>query len=231
MKATKRIIKILIYVVLIAFIILSASLVTFTLIQKKSGEDITVFGYRYMRVLTGSMEGEEQSYEIKTIKTDSLIAVKVADEGFYKNLKVGDVITFKWAGPEGVINLTHRVHSIQESEGVYYVTTHGDANSADSFEYLASTDNTVIGKVTYANATLGKCVKFLQSKLGMVLIILVPCILLMLIEVVRIVTNINNLRIKKNKDSKIARLEKELEELKQANNNNKINEKGGKYES
>lgn len=221
MTTTKRIIKVLIYIILIAFIVLSATLVTFTLIQKKSGEDITVFGYKYMRVLTGSMEGEEQPYKIKTIKTDSLIAVKVADEDFYKNLKVGDVITFKWAGPEGVINLTHRVHSIQESEGVYYITTHGDANNTDSYEYLASTDESVIGKVTYANATLGKCIKFLQTKLGMVLIILVPCILLMLIEIVRIVNNINNMRNKKIKDSEIARLEKELEELKQANNKNK----------
>lgn len=230
--------------VLFCLIIAFALFVLIISVSAKRDADGTanVFGYQLRFVQSGSMEKCDQTdvsgYKIKSIPVKSCVFIKKApapDDQQALNewcsaLSVGDVLTFQYS-KYGAANIqdkviTHRIVKIEPKEGGYIITLEGDnkndtgsvgqqvidTTKADGLDYI-------IGKVEGQSYFLGLCVYALKSPVGLVFIIIVPCMIVIAYEVVKIVTVLNKdkkdrqQQEKTAKEDEIALLRKQLEEL------------------
>lgn len=202
--------------VLFCLIIAFALFVLIISVSAKRDADGTanVFGYQLRFVQSGSMEKCDQTdvsgYKIKSIPVKSCVFIKKApapDDQQALNewcsaLSVGDVLTFQYS-KYGAANIqdkviTHRIVKIEPKEGGYIITLEGDnkndtgsvgqqvidTTKADGLDYI-------IGKVEGQSYFLGLCVYALKSPVGLVFIIIVPCMIVIAYEVVKIVTVLN----------------------------------------
>ena len=177
-------------------------------------------------------------YKIKSIPVKSCVFIKKAptpDDQQALNewcsaLSVGDVLTFQYS-KYGAANIqdkviTHRIVKIEPKEGGYIITLEGDykndtgsveqqvidTTKADGLDYI-------IGKVEGQSYFLGLCVYALKSPIGLIFIIIVPCMIIIAYEVIKIITVLNKdkkdrqQQEKTAKEDEIALLRKQLEEL------------------
>lgn len=230
--------------VLFCLIIAFALFVLIVSVSSKRDADGTanVFGYQLRFVRSGSMEKCDQTdvsgYKIKSIPVKSCVFIKKApapDDQQALNewcsaLRVGDVLTFQYS-KYGAANIqdkviTHRIVKIEPKEGGYIITLEGDnkndtgsvgqqvidTTKADGLDYI-------IGKVEGQSYFLGLCVYALKSPVGLVFIIIVPCMIVIAYEVIKIITVLNKdkkdrqQQEKTAKEDEIALLRKQLEEL------------------
>lgn len=230
--------------VLFCLIIAFALFVLIISVSAKRDADGTanVFGYQLRFVRSGSMEKCDQTdvsgYKIKSIPVKSCVFIKKApapdDQQALKEwcsaLSVGDVLTFQYS-KYGAANIqdkviTHRIVKIEPKEGGYIITLEGDnkndtgsvgqqvidTTKADGLDYI-------IGKVEGQSYFLGLCVYALKSPIGLIFIIIVPCMIVIAYEVIKIVTVLNKdkkdrqQQEKTAKEDEIALLRKQLEEL------------------
>ena len=230
--------------VLFCLIIAFALFVLIISVSAKRDADGTanVFGYQLRFVRSGSMEKCDQTdvsgYKIKSIPVKSCVFIKKApapdDQQALKEwcsaLSVGDVLTFQYS-KYGAANIqdkviTHRIVKIEPKEGGYIITLEGDnkndtgsvgqqvidTTKADGLDYI-------IGKVEGQSYFLGLCVYALKSPVGLILIIIVPCMIIIAYEVIKIVTVLNKDKKERQqqektaKEDEIALLRKQLEEL------------------
>ena len=230
--------------VLFCLIIAFALFVLIISVSSKRDADgtATVFGYQLRFVRSGSMEKCDQTdvsgYKIKSIPVKSCVFIKKApapDDQQALNewcsaLSVGDVLTFQYS-KYGAANIqdkviTHRIVKIEPKEGGYIITLEGDnkndtgsvgqqvidTTKADGLDYI-------IGKVEGQSYFLGLCVYALKSPVGLVFIIIVPCMIVIAYEVIKIITVLNKdkkdrqQQEKTAKEDEIALLRKQLEEL------------------
>ena len=105
-------------------------------------------------VVSGSMDGEPQPYDIPTIPVNSVIIIKhMSQEQVSKDLEVGDVIAFNVNGKI----ITHRI--IEKNDLTKTFTTKGDANmGAETVPYAI-----VTGEVVGVNHLMGLTVHYLQK--------------------------------------------------------------------
>ena len=139
-------------------------------------------------VLTDSMNPEFNSGD--------LIICKQSDRG---DIHVGDVISYQDKKSYKSSIITHRVIEITNDENGLLFQTKGDANNKED-ESLVSYED-VIGIYKMKIAGLGHIVLFMQSKMGLVVCVILPMCLLALY---------NMFLKKKDMDA----LKKELEQLK-----------------
>ena len=230
--------------VLFCLIIAFALFVLIISVSAKRDADGTanVFGYQLRFVQSGSMEKCDQTdvsgYKIKSIPVKSCVFIKKAPapedqqalNEWCSALSVGDVLTFQYS-KYGAANIqdkviTHRIVKIEPKEGGYIITLEGDnkndtgsvgqqvidTTKADGLDYI-------IGKVEGQSYFLGLCVYALKSPVGLVFIIIVPCMIVIAYEVVKIITVLNKdkkdrqQQEKTAKEDEIALLRKQLEEL------------------
>ena len=230
--------------VLFCLIIAFALFVLIISVSSKRDADgtATVFGYQLRFVRSGSMEKCDQTdvsgYKIKSIPVKSCVFIKKApapDDQQALNewcsaLSVGDVLTFQYS-KYGATNIqdkviTHRIVKIEPKEGGYIITLEGDnkndtgsvgqqvidTTKADGLDYI-------IGKVEGQSYFLGLCVYALKSPVGLIFIIIVPCMIVIAYEVIKIITVLNKdkkdrqQQEKTAKEDEIALLRKQLEEL------------------
>lgn len=94
----------------------------------------------------------------------------------------GDVITFEHPRPEaGQSNrTTHRVVAVNSSGGTYMYRTKGDAN--ENVDPLAIDESSLIGQLWFSIPYVGYMVMFAQSRLGILVLIIVPGLLLIVTE-------------------------------------------------
>lgn len=140
------------------------------LVQRSSGGETTIFGYRMYDVLTDSMSG--------TIEPGEVIVCKEVED--VNILKVGDIITFK--APNGDYNETHRIIEIvlKEDGSVDYLRTQGD-NSLLPDNWRVPPQNV---KAIYVRKSviIGGLRSFLSNWYGYVVLIVIPmCIVLALV--------------------------------------------------
>ena len=230
--------------VLFCLIIAFALFVLIISVSAKRDADGTanVFGYQLRFVRSGSMEKCDRTdvsgYKIKSIPVKSCVFIKKAPapedqqalNEWCSALSVGDVLTFQYS-KYGAANIqdkviTHRIVKIEPKEGGYIITLEGDnkndtgsvgqqvidTTKADGLDYI-------IGKVEGQSYFLGLCVYALKSPVGLVFIIIVPCMIVIAYEVIKIVTVLNKdkkdrqQQEKTAKEDEIALLRKQLEEL------------------
>lgn len=125
---------------------------------------------RMFSVESGSME--------PAIDKGSLVLVKPQD-----TYEEGSVITFtNKIRPSDTkqYTITHRLDRIIEQSGKIFYQTKGDANN--SADQVFVPQENVVGQVVYTLPYIGTLIDFMQSRLGFVLIILLPSLLLIINE-------------------------------------------------
>lgn len=161
--------KIVLYIIntLSVLLIIGSLFVLLTVVMTKSGDAPDVLGYSVFRVLSGSME--------PTIPVDSLVVVKRVEA---EKIKEDDVISFYSQDPAlgGFVN-THRVFSVENSQGNLSFTTKGDANHGPDRYGVASKD--LIGKVVYVSPVIGKAVRLLSNPLLFIPLVVLPLLLIL----------------------------------------------------
>ncbi|MGN1052326.1 MAG: hypothetical protein ACI4SH_02925 [Candidatus Scatosoma sp.] len=227
----KKIFGILANVLLYVFIALCLCCVIFSIISKKDPDGTAnIFGYQIRFVQSNSMEECDQTdvsaYEIKDIPVKSLVFIKTVPEDdaaakeWYKTVKVGDVLTFKYVYTRQV-TITHRVTEIAEKPdgSGYLITLAGDNKNSDSETLTQTVDtslpdspNYIIGRVTGVNHFLGVLVYALKSRVGLVCFVIVPCLLVIAFEIWRIVNAVTADK-KQKREAEGKKQQQELEEL------------------
>lgn len=147
-----------IYVLLYIIVLLVLLVVV---IQRFSGNNATIGGFRIFNVATGSMV---PVYNVG----DILISKEIAPE----EIQVGDDIAYK--GEKSDLKdktVTHRVISRREENGKYYFVTQGVANELSDPEI---SEEQVYGKIVYKTITLSFISKIINNIYAFYFLIFVP---------------------------------------------------------
>lgn len=114
MKSKKDIFETILLGIMVVFFVFT---LFNTVMAKKEGREVTLFGYRPIVILTGSME--------PTIMTNGMAITKNVDS--MDDIKEGDIITFHVENEDGkMIRVTHRINEIMEDGSII---TKGDNNN------------------------------------------------------------------------------------------------------
>ncbi len=132
-------------------------------------------------VLSGSMN--------PTILEGSIIFVK---RGF-NDIKKGNIVTFKRPGKPQE-NVTHRVVGEDKSKGRTVYITKGDANTASDLWVVPK--ESIWGKAIFSVPFLGYVISFAKTKLGVILLIALPLVVIALGEAQVIYSEIKKMRKK-----------------------------------
>ncbi len=124
-------------------------------------------GYRPFLVQSGSME--------PAIMTGDIIVVKNQPD-----YEINDVITF--SNNSGRI-VTHRIVAVDRNK-LQKFNTKGDANRSGDEDAIS--DNQVIGKVKLVIPRLGYLVAFSKSRLGLIMLLLIPAIIFISDELLKV---------------------------------------------
>lgn len=240
----KKVGKIAMDVLTYIFLALCFFTVMVTILSKKDVDGAAeVFGYQ-MRVVTSDSMAECEftnvsNFEIKDIPLRSMIFVKtIPDSGaeadeWYRSLKVGDVLTFRYVYTTQV-TITHRIVSITEKEtGGFVIDLAGDNKNSESGQLFQTIDtsvpnnpNYVIGKVVGQSYLVGVIMSFLKQPIAIVLVIILPCSIIILSEVLKIVEVMGEDKRKREqeesakRDTELEELRRKLAELENQNNQN-----------
>lgn len=238
--------KLLLNILLYAFIAVCLFAVILSITSKK-GEDgaATVFGYQMRFVRSDSMaackETDVSHFEIGSIPSKTLIFVetvpndKAEAEKWYSEIKVGDVLTFRYKLAGSQETITHRVIGIEEKEDGFgrIITLQGDNKASEGSDLMQQVIDTsesetsfnyILGKVTGTSYTLGLLVYALRSPVGIVCIVIVPCLIIIGFQVAKIISVLTEEKRKKQKEeneqktSEIEELKKQLALLQQSVN-------------
>jgi len=162
----------IIFGVLIFLFIIS---IIMSVTAKKNKDNIpSIFGYKIMTVLTGSMAPD--------IRPGDIIIDK---HGESKDIKVGDVITYR---VNSEIIITHRIIEVANKDGQLLFKTKGDANNVEDNNMV--TEDQLIGNYCFRIPYGGYVSKFLGSKYGFVIFILIPIAILLQNQVKSILSDI-----------------------------------------
>ncbi len=178
-KPTSKKIKTVASIISAVFFVLAFSLLIFATVSHTNTE-LSLFGYRFYYVLTGSMEPD--------IKQGSFLVVR---ETPFDELKVGDVISFVSSDPdiEGMIN-SHSIYSIDTNEeGVVELTTKGAANPTPD-EYKVYEDD-IKGRVVYSSYGIGKAFEILSNRVVSFCVTVLPIAVIVLINLIDLFVIIN----------------------------------------
>ncbi len=202
-----------------------------SMVSKKDADGaMSLFGMQARIVISDSMAKHEltdvSDYKIKDIPIKSMIFIELVPEDpeeaekWYSELKRGDVLTFRYFYVTQE-TITHRIveDPVKNENGGYTILLEGD-NKASDIDTLAQTIDTslddspnyVIGKVTGQSRLLGLLISAVKSPVGIILIVMVPCIVIAIFEIIRIVGVIGDGKRRK-ADAEAAAKEAELLEL------------------
>ena len=180
-KAIKITLSVLAWILLIFALLIT--ILVFT--SDKNNGVPSLFGRMPLTVESGSME--------PTFKEGDLIIAKEIDD--INELKVDDVISF-WTNEivEGsnVIN-THRIIEVIDENGTKSFKTKGDNNDQED-TYIVYPSK-IIGKWTGTRlGGIGKVMKFLKTKTGFLVCILIPMAIFFLFELFKLIMVIIQMR-------------------------------------
>ena len=230
-QRSKKIGNIVLNVLLYLFLAVCIFSVVLTVFSKRSDGAVEIFGHQMRIVTSDSMAKCEYTdvskYEIKDIPVRSMVFVELmpresaAAEAWYRGLKVGDVLTFRYVYTTQV-TITHRITAITEKEtGGFVITLAGDNKDADNGQLsqvidtsIPDSTNYVIGKVTGQSYVFGLIMSVLMHPVGIVMIIILPCIVIIMLEILKIIKVLGADK-KSRAQKELEQKDSELEELRQ----------------
>lgn len=229
--------NIILNVLLYAFFGASMLLLIFSVASKKDSDGaVNVFGFQLRVVISESMEKHEETYpqikkyRIKSLPLRTLVLIKTVPndeekaDAWYEDIKVGDVLTFRYVMTNKQETITHRVIEKEpNSDGDgYSIVLQGDnkgtktqagKQTIDTSEDPEIATNYIIGKVIAKSFILGLLITALKSQVGIIFIVIIPCLVIIVFEVIRIV-NYFTAEKKKKADEEASKQKDEIEELK-----------------
>ena len=128
------------------------------------------FDWRVDAVMSGSME--------PNLNVGGLVISKPMGPN---DIAVGDIITFYC--PLNKQMISHRVIAVESGTSTYF-RTKGDANEA-SDSFIVPVQN-VVGKVCFHVPYLGYVTQFIKTRLGILLILGIPGIIIIIMEILNI---------------------------------------------
>lgn len=193
---TKKVLSIVLNVVFYIFILFLFLFAIANLNKKKNDDIPTIFGRGYLNVLSGSMDGDNKD----SFKKGDAIIVKILKDDDYKDLEIGDIITFVDITIDGNLD-SHRIVDIRDdgyficqgdyvqktSPGDVYVAG-SDSNTGNKTQIVRPSD--VKAKYVAKISNGGNFLKFLQSFEGFGLCIVLPALILLGFEVAVLIKNI-----------------------------------------
>lgn len=232
-KEVKKICGVILEILLYLFLAICVFAVVLTIAAKKDSDGAAeIFGYQMRIISSDSMAKcdatDVSGYDIKSLPLRSMVFIKLAPRGdeaaareWYSKLRVGDVLTFRYVYTQQV-TITHRITSISpKDDGGYIIELRGDNKASDS-ELMSqvidtsdtSSPNYVIGKVSASSLALGAVLSLLRTPIGIIFIVIIPCLILILLEIIKIVGLVGAERRKREREESEKR-ESELCELRQ----------------
>lgn len=226
----RKIGKIALNVVLYLFLAVCLFAVLITVFGKKDDDGAAeLFGYQLRVVTSPSMAKCDQTdvsdFDIGSIPVYSMILVECVPEDpeeaheWYDDLEEGDVLTFRYVYADRQLTITHRITSIKEENGGFTIELEGDNKNDESGQLVQTiytgeeaSYNYVIGKVISKNFPLGFVISMLKKQVGLVLIVMVPCVIIIVLEIMKIV-GVFTAEKKKKAEEEQARKDAEMEEL------------------
>ncbi len=230
----KKIVKITLNVLTYVFFALCVFTLILTISAKKNDGAASLFGKQLRIVLSDSMASCEQTdvsqFEIQDIPVKSMVIIEEVPEDeaeakeWFKELKVGDVLTFKYQFVASQETVTHRIISItpnDESDYAkgYTIELAGDNKGSETGVLIQTIDtslenspNYVIGKVTGQSKFIGWLITATRSTVGIVCIVIVPCLIIATLEIIKLVGVLGSDKKKRHKEE-VAKKDKELEEM------------------
>lgn len=234
--------RFLLGIILFCFLAVATLAILLTLFSEKNETGaVELFGYQTLVVTSDSMAACSQTdvsaYEIKSIPKNAMILIQLVPEDeteaeqWYRSLKVGDVLTFRYYYATQ-ITITHRITSITEKEtGGFIIELAGDNKNSDGNQLYQTIDtsdvasmNYVIGKVKFASIVPGLILSALKSPVGLVLIIMVPCAIIIMMEILKI----NNVVVE-DKRVKEERRQLLMDEIRRSVEENELNDNDWPY--
>ncbi len=227
----KKVLKIAGDVLLFALVAIALFVVVVSISSKKDEDGTaTVFGIQLRFVQSDSMAECEltdvSQYKIKSIPVKSCIFVEVVPEEdeqraeWLENVQIGDVLTIKYVYTKQE-TITHRVVAKEDNgKGGYYVTVQGDNKNSDSNLLSQTVDtsivespNYIVGKVVGQSYLLGLLVYAFKSPVGLVCMVIIPCVIIIVFEVLRLARVFGKEKKEKQKAEQQKQAD-EIEELK-----------------
>ena len=153
----KKIISIFIYIIIIPIIVINITLIVKSFIEPNKIPDF--IGYKNFVIVSESME--------PTIMVGDAIFVKKVPE---KEIKINDIISFH----DGECINTHRIVGVSEENGIKMYRTKGDNNRGEDKEKVSY--DQIEGKYLFKINNFGNLIKVLQSKVTLVILILLVCL-------------------------------------------------------
>lgn len=202
----KKVLRIVGDVLVFVLVAIALFAVVLSIVSKKDSDGTaTLFGVQLRFVQSSSMEKCEQTdvsaYKIKSIPVKSCVFVQVVPEDeaeanqWYGDIQVGDVLTVKYYVATRQETITHRVVDIQpNTNGGYTITLEGDNKNDDSTKLMqqvidttaVNSYNYVVGKVVGQSYLLGLLVYAFKSPVGLICLIIIPCLIIIVFEVLRL---------------------------------------------
>lgn len=155
---------------------------------------LLVYYFIAVKIYVSKGSGHEPKFSLYTIITGSMVPninvydvvvdVKVDKP---EDIKINDVITFNSSLP-GVRGgtVTHRVIAIsKDASGKYHFRTKGDHNLVDDGVDIEFND--IIGKVVLKIPGLGNVQRFIMSKTGWLLCVLLPALYVIIKDILKII--------------------------------------------
>ena len=214
------------------FIVVCIIGVVITIISKKEPDGTaTILGMQMRTVLSNSMEQcdatDVSQFDIKDLPIKTMVFIEAVPkdpkeaEEWYANLKIGDVLTFKYVYVKQE-TITHRITGIRyEGEGLgYTIELQGDNKDSDQ-ETLTqiiktgekNSPNHIVGKVTGKSYILGLFVTTLKSPAGLIFIVIIPSLIIAILEIIKII-NMFTADKRKADQEKLESQQRELDDLK-----------------
>ncbi len=231
LNTVKKISFILLNIIMYSFLLLCVLILCYSLLSAKgSDEAVSVFGHQVRVVETESMEKcdatDVSGFEIGSIPVNSAVLIeripsdpeKAAE--WYKGLKVGDVLTFKYTYTRQ-ITVTHRITSIKENgTGGYIIILTGDnaaSKARQGYQTINTSDTTspnyIIGKVKATSHIVGQLLQITSDPINALLLITFPCVLIIMLEIFKLIKSSIDEKLRKSEE-RVKSLQLELDELK-----------------
>lgn len=161
--------------VILWIVILLAALYSFVTLATKDQNNIaSIGGVSPLVVETESMS--------PTFNAGDIIFIKKCDPA---TLKEGDVITFHTIIENEYALNTHRIEKIKEANGVRSYVTRGDNNAVSDAHIIG--DGDIVGKYMTHLPKFGKIIDFLSSKVGFLVVIVLPMLLFFIYQVYHLI--------------------------------------------
>jgi signal peptidase len=179
-QSNKKVLKIVGNVVFWVLLVVVVFYSAVTLFSKREENMTSVFGMSALSVQSDSMAPTFKEGALVFIKTDYDVDELIAD--FQNDEKI--VITFRVVDGTDVYYNTHTVINYQEVGGIDWFTTRGDGAPEDKTETILGTE--IIGVWTGSHLPgAGFFIDFLQSSVGFLLFIVLPCLAFLVYEIIR----------------------------------------------